>query len=151
MGVHVIPERDSSGHIIHGVDRPFASKQIDGKDLFKREHGIVVNCSAGDNVFDLVVPYPHCKMNEANIVWQPSGCTADFEVFDDALGTYSTIPNYKLNQFGYGVGLTEKSHHSTCKYDADVYQNMVIRCTITCPTGMTAQDICVNFILNELK
>ena len=151
MSINIMPERDSNGRVINSSERPFATKEIDGKSLFKREHGIVVNCSAGANVFELTVPYAHCKMNEAKIVWQPSGCTADFEVFDDANGTYSTIPNYKLNQFGFNVGLAEKAHHSTCRYDADVYLGMVVRCTITCPTGMTAQDICVNFILNELK
>ena len=150
-GVHIIPERDSSGKIINPSERPFATKEIDGKSLFKREHGVVVNCTEGTNEFAFTVPYAHCKMNEASIVWQPAGCIANFEVFDDASGTYSTVPNYKLNQFGYNVGIAKDSHLSTCKYDADVYFGMVIKCTITCPTGMAAQDICVNFILNELK
>lgn len=150
MNITSVPERDSAGNIINRT-AAFSVKEIDGKSLFKREHGVVVNCSAGDNVFDFIVPYNHCKMNEAKIVWQPKGCIANFEVFDDANGTYSTVPNFKLNQFGYNVGVSEGDHHSTCKYDADVYLGMKIRCTITCPTGMAAQDICVNFILNELK
>jgi hypothetical protein len=150
MGAHLIPDRDSLGHTLQ-TGSPFSAKEIDGKKLYKREHGVVVNCSPGANVFSIVCPYDQAKINEAKIVWQPSGCTADFKVYDTPTGTISTVPNYMLNQFGFTVGLSEGSHHSTCRYDADIIKDMKVECTITCPAGMAAQDICVNFILNELK
>jgi len=146
-----LPERDNKGNF-YLRNAPFKSKEVEGKSLFKRVHGVVVNCSdAQPSVFEYEIPYVHCKLNMIQIMWQPAGCRVNLEVFDDASGTYSTLPNAKLNQFGFDAGIAKDNCIQHSEYDADMYLGMKIRCTLTMPTGAAAQDICVNFGLNELK
>jgi len=147
MSISVIPQRDSMGHPI-GYVSPFASKEIDGKKLYKRVHGVVVDCSIGLNTFDLVIPYLEAKLNKIEIMWAPEECTADFKVYDTPTGIISTVPNYMLNQFGFGLGVAKDLHIEQSEYDADVIQDMKLSCELT---TSTAKKICVNFILNELK
>lgn len=129
---------------------PFASKTVGGKSLYKRVHGVVLECSGGSNIFDFDIPYTQAKITAIEIEWAPEECTADFFVLDDDTGTYSTIPNYPLNQFAFGAGISKDSyaHHST--YDADLYYGMTVSAVLYCPTG-TSKKICVNFVLDEVK
>ena len=150
MNITIVPERDSQGKVINRL-APFGSKELDGKKLFKRVHGVVVACSTGLNTFDFVVPYNNAKLNMLEIMWAPEGCIADFKVYDTPTGTISTIPNYMLNQFGYGAGVSKDIYTQHSEYDADVIKDMKLSCELTLPTGATTKDICVNFILNELK
>jgi len=143
----VIPERDSQGHNI-STSNPFAAKEIDGKKLYKRVHGVVVDCVVGLNLFDIIVPYVEAKLNKIEIMWCPEECTADFKVYDTPTGTISTVPNYMLNQFGFGIGVAKGLHIEQSEYDADVIKDMKLSCELTTPT---AKKICVNFVLNELK
>ena len=54
MSFSTIPQRDSMGHSI-GYVSPFASKEVDGKKLYKRVHGVVVDCSiTGGQLVSLV-------------------------------------------------------------------------------------------------
>lgn len=158
MGVHIIPERDSSGHIIQGRS-PFAVKEIDGKKLFKRVHGVIIDCVEGDNTFDLVIPYDTAKLNQIDVLWADEGCTVDFKVYDTPVGTissnleatnYTAIPNLMLNQFGFGAGVAKDHFKQHSEYDADVIKDMKLQAVITVPTG-GAKKMCVNFILNETK
>ena len=139
--------------------QPFASKEIDGKKLFKRVHGVCVDCVEGLNLFDLVVPYNEIKLNKIEIMWAPEGCTTDFKVYDTPSGTITAtleatgntaIPNFMLNQFGFGAGVSKDKYEEHSEYDADLIKDMKLSCELTVPTG-GAKKICVNFILNELK
>lgn len=147
MIITTVPERDSQGHII-GYVAPFASKEVDGMKLYKRVHGITLDCTVGLNAFDLVIPYNQAKLNKIEIMWAPEECVADFKVYDTPAGTISTIPNYMLNQFGFGIGVAKDLHIEASEYDADVIKDMKLSCELTTPI---AKKICVNFVLNELK
>lgn len=150
MGIHVMPEVDNTGKPINKTS-PFASKSIDGKSLFKRVHGVVLECSEGTNVIDFVVPYDMAKLNQIDILWADEGCTVDFKVYDTPSGTISTVPNYMLNQFGFGAGVAKDHFKQHSEYDADVIKDMKLEATITLPTGAATKKLCVNFILNEMK
>lgn len=62
-----IPDRDSKGGF-YIRNAPFKSKEMDGKKLYKRVHGVVKSCSDAltegiqTNHFEFVIPYDHAKM-----------------------------------------------------------------------------------------
>lgn len=135
----------------------FSSKEINGKKLFKRVHGVVVDAVAGMNSISLIVPYPAVKLNELQILWCDEGTTAKFFVDDTEAGLYqqslgvpagATEPFLMLNQFGFGLGVAAGFYKQYSEYDADLIGGMRLRCELTIPAD---KKVCVNFILNELK
>jgi hypothetical protein len=141
---------------------PFASKKIivNGveKSLFKRVHGVSASIGSSTTVdIDFTVPYPVAKFTGAEIFNTDNGDTLDFTVHDDASNTYSGAPtsspgypNYLLNQFGFDVCMPSDRYKNTSNYDADLYQNMIVRCSYTNNTGST-KTVCMNVWLHEVK
>lgn len=127
---------------------PFADKNVDDKKLYNRSTGKIFTLSAGSNTCDFTIAYPHVKIVGVEIINGGLGDYTDFTVHDDALGTYSTVANYQLNQFGFDVNVAPDKYERMCKYDADLYYGMVIKMTYT---AAVARDIYVNYILHELK
>lgn len=138
---------------------PFAAKTLsNGKKLFKRVHGIKTTLSE-NNVITLSVPYNECKINAIEILWAPVGLQADFKIYDTPTGTISStlestnntpIPNLLLNQFGFACGIAKDYYKEVSNYDADLIKDMKLEITIINPNNLT-NEICVNFILHELK
>lgn len=141
--------RDSSGRP-YFVQSPFTDKKIATGKLFRRAHGAKHTIVPGDSALNFVVPYNQVKINEAQILWAFEGITIDFEVFDTAQGTYSGVPNFKLNQFGFGLGVAKDFFEDVSSYDADLYIGMIIKCTFHNPTVIT-KEVCVNLVLHEIK
>jgi hypothetical protein len=136
--------------------QPFLSKILPtGKKIYRRAHGLAftLNDSAtnsGITIVEFTVPYAQCKITEAKILWAPEGIFANFEIYDTAAGTYSTIPNYKLNQFGFNIGITKDFFSDKSDYDADLYYGMIIRATFTNNTNVT-KPMCIDLVLHEVK
>lgn len=130
---------------------PFASKTLsNGQKLFKRVHGVYKTVSANSSgTVRFTVPYLQAKINGLEIVGANHGDTANFNVYDNAAGTVSTIPNYKLNQFGFNVCLKPVFHKEESQYDADVIQGMVLELEFT-NSQNSETLIGANFILHEL-
>lgn len=130
---------------------PFANKALStGQKLFKRIHGVQSTISANSTgTIQLTVPYTQAKINGLEIIGSSPGDTGNFNVYDNAAGTISTIPNYKLNQFGFNVCMRPEFHKEESKYDADVILGMVLELEFT-NNQNTDQLIGVNFILHEL-
>jgi len=137
---------------------PFADKQIGDKKLFRRVHGVkkILN---GDTTVSLVIPYVQCKINAIEIVWAPIGLQADLKIYDTPTGAitstlaatgYTAIPNFMLNQFGFGAGVAKDFYSESSNYDADLIQDMKVEVTLTNPSNHT-DEVCVNFVLHELK
>lgn len=152
-----IPDRDIDGNIIVTLS-PFASKKIPGGSLFKRVHGLsgIVNANSTANI-DFVVPYAVCKFNGAEIIGCKFGDLVDFTVHDTANNDISGLPttapygpNIELNKFGHGVFMPAEFYENTSEYDADLFQNMIIRCTYTNNTNENI-TIGINFELHEVK
>ena len=136
---------------------PFASKKIivNGveKSLFKRVHGVSASVDAGQTVdIDFTSPYAQAKFTGAEIFGTDLGDELDFTVHDDVNNTYSGAPGsyYELNKFGYSVQMPPDRYKNTSNYDADVFQNMIIRCSYTNNTGST-KTIGMNVWLHEVK
>lgn len=129
---------------------PFASKELpSGKKLFRRKHGYQFTCINGISTHEIVVPYPQAKINEIEILNQGLNCKVNLKVLDTATGTYSTIPNFVLDQFGFNVNLREKFFEDTSQYDADVYMGMRIQLEIDNPNPEF--NMGVNIVFHEVK
>jgi len=138
---------DGSGNII---TRPtaFASKTIDGKGLFKRVHGVRIMTAIGVNTIEFVIPYNQCKITGVELIGASSCDLIDLEVYDTPTGTISTIPNYKLNQFGFAVNVAKDYYAHRSEFDSDLIKDMKIKVNID---AQAVGYIGLNLILNEVK
>jgi hypothetical protein len=128
---------------------PFASKTLpNGNKLFKRYHGIQSVVSVGANDVIYTVPYPQVKIVGVDILYAEALDTVDFYVLDTITGTYSTIPNYTLNQFGFSVNVSKDFFRQESNYDADLYAGMQIKIVYN---SQSAKTIGINFNMSEVK
>lgn len=128
---------------------PFASKTLkDGKKLYKRVHGVSTPIDNETKNIDFTVPYEACKITGVELINTDIGDSVNLKVLDTTTGTYTTIANYMLNQFGFNVYLAPGSHKEISQYDADLYLNMQLRIEYTTEATKT---VYVNFILHEVK
>jgi len=127
---------------------PFASKIVNGKKLYERNHGKAFTVTASTNTLEFVIPYPTCKITGIEIINGEAGDKISMYIIDDASGTYSTIPNYTLNQFGFDVYVGKDQYKKESKYDADLYIGMKVKIIYT---SVSVKDIYINYNLHELK
>jgi len=136
----------------------FADKVLpDGGKIYIRDWGEKFSVTAYDwqadpapapNELKLAVPFPHVKLDELEIIGGEKGDRVSFHVWDDTSGTYTTIPNYPLNQFGFMTGVAADHFKKKSKYDADLYYGMQI---VIDYYSMSAKDILINYGFNEVK
>jgi hypothetical protein len=120
---------------------PFAAKTLsNGKKLYKREHGIQATLTTGSNTVLFTVPYAWVKIIGLEIFGGEHLDYCDLIVLDSTTGTYSTIPNYQLNQFGYSVNIAAGEYEEENAYDADLYQDMQIKIVYN---SQSAKTICI--------
>lgn len=129
--------------------QPFSSKTLpNGKKLFARTTGFQATLTAGANVVNYTATYLWAKVTGIEII----GCEAldavQLKVFDTTTGTYSTIPDCQLNQFGYTVNLPKDFYSRMSSFDADLYVGMIIKIEYT---SISAKTVGFNLILNEVK
>lgn len=128
---------------------PFASKILkDGKKLFARNHGEKFTLSSGPNTLEFSIPYPQVKFNELEIIGGEIGDILDLKILDDSSGTYTTVPNYQLNQFGFTVACAKDYYRRASNYDADLFYGMRVVINFT---SSSAKDVYINYILHEVK
>ena len=116
------------------VDIPaFASKTLNvtGQKLYRRKHGVAGSSIAAESsgIISLVVPYAQAKIDKIEIIGGRVGDSVDLKVYDTPTGTISTVPNYMLNQFGFGVFVCDNFYVDKSNYDADLIQDMKIELT----------------------
>lgn len=143
LNATVIPERDANGKIITKSDA-FASKS----NYNFRGTGLActINASSSKDC-EYAVTYGHVKFNGLEIINGAIGDKADLKVLDTATGTYSTIPNYKLNQFGFAWNMKD-SIKEMLPYTSDLYAGMRIVINYTNNSG-SARTIYINYYLHE--
>lgn len=130
---------------------PFSSKIVDGGKLYRRKHGVrgdILGNSTQSIKF--TVPYNIAKIDEVEIINCAAVDTVDLKILDSATGTYTTIPNYMLNQFGFNVNLSDIYYTDTSNYDAELNLGMQIEITYT-NNETDTKSIGVNFVLHEVK
>lgn len=128
---------------------PFNSKILpDGQKLYSRVHGEEKSLTTGSNTLTFSVPYPTVKMTGIELIGAEFGDKVDFKILDDSSGTYSTIPNHTLNQFGYNVYLSKDYYIRESSYDADLYYGMVVEITYN---SVSTKSVYINYLLHEVK
>lgn len=127
---------------------PFAAKTIGTKKLFKRVNGIQSAVIIGSTDIIFTVAYAWCKITGLELIGSETLDRVSLYILDSSTGTYSTIANGMLNQFGFNVNVAKDYYNHTSEYDADLYQNMQIKVSYT---SISAKTIGINFILNEVK
>lgn len=146
------PDDETTPSLINNIipnSLPFSAKQLpDGKKIFSRVHGETHSVSTGDNTLNFSIPYPQVKFNEIEIIAAEPGDTADLKILDDSQGTYTSAPNYQLNQFGYSVKIAPDYYRRASSYGADLYYGMVISIEYN---SISDKDIYINYILHEVK
>lgn len=130
MGIHVIPDRDANGNVVSHTEA-FASKAVATGKLYRRKHGFKsASIPAGESgVVILVVPYAMVKINEVEFVNAKEGDTVDFKVLDTTTGALTGVPNFMLNQFGFGAELPNGFYKDRSDYDADLGYGMQVEIT----------------------
>lgn len=143
MGANTIPTKDAAGNIVT-LQSPFAAK---GNTHF-RGTGVKKTIASGatDNI-DLVVPYAIVKYNGIEVLNGDYDDVLQLKIIDDASGTYSTVPNYVLDQFGIDWNMS-KEFRQQLPYDATLYTGMIIRVVYTNNTA-ASKTIYVNHYLHE--
>lgn len=140
----IVLPKDKFGNIIN-LSSPFASKD----DFHFRAHGIkhTVSASSVTNI-EFTIPYQHVRFNGINILWGDNGDTANLKVIDTEQGTYSTIPNYTLDQFGFNWNIETNGTKEVMPYYADLYQGMRIVVEYSNSTEIE-KEIAINLYLHE--
>lgn len=126
----------------------FCSKTIGSKKLFARNTGFQSAVVAGANIISHTITYPWVKITGIEIIGCQSLDTVDMKVLDTSTGSYSTVPNYTLNQFGFTVNLPDGYYIRESPFDADLYQGMVVRLGYTSSSSKT---LGINLLMAEVK
>lgn len=151
MAIYIVPDRDTTGKAVQ-KNTPFASKSVDGGNLFRRKHGFrSAEIAAGaSGVVTLLVPYNIVKINEIEFINCSEGDKVDFKVLDTPAGLLSTIPNFILNQFGFNAEMPNGFYRDVSSYDADLIKDMQIEITYK-NNSDTAKILKGNIVYHEVK
>lgn len=131
---------------------PFGAKKFVDENgvtrsLFKRVHGIESPVVIGNNDILYVIPYSWAKITAIEIIDGENGDKISLFVLDSLTGTYTTIPNYELNQFGFNVNVAKDYYSRDSKYDADLKVGMQVKIVYTSVSIKTAR---LNLDLDEV-
>lgn len=131
---------------------PFGSKKLpNGQSLFRRIHGLKLDLDGTltSQKVTFTVPYVSAKITSTEIISAVEGDQIDFKVLDTAAGTVTTVPNYPLNQFGFGVYPSAGRYEQKSEYDADLFLGLQLEITLT-PCDTVARSVYFNLVLHEV-
>ena len=140
-------------YVTQSTSNAFANKKTrEGNSLFKRIHGMgSLELDAGETGdFELEIGYDWVKLEALELIGQTGAITCDLFILDDETGSYSTVPKYMLNQFGFDIEIPLEHYRSTSQYDADLYRGMFVLLQVT-NTSVFTQNIRANIELNEVR
>lgn len=142
---------DNSTKTVFSEQYPFAQKITkDGKKLFRRKHGVKKTIAANStDTIDFIVPYALVKINKAEIINCIAGDTVSLKIYDNAVGTISTVPNYLLNQFGFDVVMPDGMYADESNYEAELIQGMKIQLVYT-NNSTTSREVGLNITLHQV-
>lgn len=118
------------------------------KKLYSRFTGQQFAIIQGANTCDYTVTHAWVKMVGIELIAGELGDTASLKVIDTAQGTYSGVPNYVLNQFGFEVNVAKDYYARASQFDSDLYPGMIVRLEYN---SISAKTIGVNYLINEVK
>lgn len=138
-----IPDRDATGQALK-TSATFASKE----NHFFRGHGKTFTAAASTmTVMEYALTHAKAKFNGAEIIGTNFGDKVNFKILDTATGTYSTVPNFLLNQFGFDWNMNESSHKEILPYVSTLFMGM--RIVIEYTNAGASKPISINYYLHE--
>lgn len=139
----IVPDRDATGATINRL-ATFSSKE----NHFFRGHGRTFTAAANSmTVMEYALMHTKAKFNGAEILGTALGDKVNFKILDTATGTYSTVPNFLLNQFGFDWNMNEGSHKEIIPYTSTLFMGM--RIIIEYTNSGASKTIGVNYYLHE--
>jgi hypothetical protein len=126
----------------------YASKTYGSKKLYARNTGIQQALTAGANEIIYTCTYPWVKVSGLEAINGEALDTAELRVYDSPAGTYSGVANALLNQFGYTLNIAPNFYKRDSKFDADLYQNMVLKIAYVSVSNKT---VGINILMDEVK
>lgn len=140
---------DEPKNVVVGAPAPFANKQLpDGKKLYSRVTGNKYVCTTGINVLEYTITHNQVKFNELELIGGEIGDTVCLKVLDTVTGSYTTVPNYQLNQFGFNVNVGKDFYSRSSNYDADLFIGMRI---VVEYDSISSKEVGINFVIHEVK
>jgi hypothetical protein len=141
----VVPDKDSKGNIVH-KQGAFASKD----NLHFRGQGLKHTIAGGDTYsFDYVIPHAQCEFNGVEILYAEGKDVVNLKILDTSTGTYSTIPDFILDQFGTAWNVSKEVCIKELDYNATLYQGMRIVVEYT-NNHTAAVEIAVNLNIHKV-
>lgn len=126
----------------------FAAKTLGTKSLFKRVVGIRNTLDTGDNTILYTETFPWVKFMAIEVLGGEIGDYVSLYILDTITGSFSGVPSYQLNQFGFTANISKDFYSQKSEFDADIYAGLQIKIVYH---SMSAKNIGINFILNEVK
>lgn len=133
------------------LNTPFADKKLmDGKKVYTRIHGAVLEVQGAADTLDFTIPYANCKITGIEIIGGGIGDTIDLQIMDTDTGTISGFPNYMLNQFGFSVNICDGYYEYKSSYDADLIGGLKLRVIYDAKDELLPKTIRFNFFLHQV-
>ena len=127
------------------INNAFASKG----DYHFRGSGKKFTCPANTTTScEYPIEYGHVKFNGINLLSGNSGDTCNLKILDNSTGTFSSIPDYTLDQFGFDWNVMSSGTKEMLPYVADLYQTMRIVIEYTNNTD-SELELMVNYYIHE--
>lgn len=121
----------------------------DKASLFFRGKGLKQTIPANSTANIIyTLPYTKGKINGLEILYGNDGDTCNFKVLDTTTGSYTTVPNYLLNQFGYDWNIKSVGTKEILPYDADIFLGMQLVVSYT-NNSDNDTEVAVNFYIHE--
>ena len=118
------------------------------KRFFARNTGRQFDVVSGSTDLNFTVEFPWVKITGIECIGAEKLDTADLRVYDTAAGTYSGVPNYMLNQFGFSLNMAPDFYERYAPFDADLYYGMVLKINYN---SISNKRIGINFLMTEVK
>lgn len=126
----------------------FAAKTLGTKSLFKRVVGVQQALTTGDNTILYTETFPWVKFMAIEVIGGEIGDYVSLYILDTTTGTFSGVPNYQLNQFGFSTNIGKDFYEQKSAFDADVYAGLQIKVAYH---SVSAKTVGINFVMNEVK
>jgi len=142
-GASVIPDKDANGKIITTSDSFSAKSSYNFR-------GTGNSCALAANTVtncEMVVTFAHVKFVGMAMINTGLGDKANLKILDTSTGTYSTVNNAVLNQFGFNWNMYKDFTKELMAYPADLFVGMRIFMEYT--NGGAAKTIYINYYMHE--
>lgn len=129
--------------------RPFAA-QTNGQQLYPYNVGMQFSVSNGANTLTYTATKAHVRVRGIEVVNGESLEYCDVLVKDNAIGTFSGVPNATLAQIAFTINVGKDFYAAISRFSNDLYQTMVVQFNYTSNT-ILPKTIGINLLMDEVR